>query len=61
MNIALLSEEGRARYKKTICEKLWLEYYNNTLRHHGIITEKEYLKMREAILIRTGKLLKDVQ
>lgn len=61
MNIASLSAEGRTRYKKVICEQLWLEYYNDTLRQHRIIAEKVYLKMHEAILIRTEKLLKGVQ
>lgn len=58
MNIALLSEEGREHYKRVICEELWLTYYNDTLRRHGIITEKEHMKMYGAILVRTGRLLK---
>lgn len=61
MNYAQLSAEGQACYKKAICEELWLKYYNDTLRRNRIITEKEYLRMHEAILIRTGRLLQEVQ
>lgn len=58
MNYARLSEEGRLLYKKVVCEELWLKYFNNTLRRHRIITEREYLRMHEMILVRTGELLK---
>lgn len=61
MNYAQLSAEGKAYYKKVICEELWLKYYNDTLRRHRIITEKEYLIMHEVILVRTGRLLQDLQ
>lgn len=61
MNFAQLSAEGKECYKKVICEELWLKYYNDTLRRHGIITDKEYLKMHEVILVRTARLLQEVQ
>lgn len=61
MNASSLSENGKERYKQVICEELWLKYCNDTLRRHKVITEKEYLKMNNSILIRTGRLLKEIQ
>lgn len=61
MTYTQYSEEGKALYKKVICEELWLRYFNDTLRRHRIITERDYLKMNEAILVRTSQLLCEVQ
>lgn len=61
MTYTQYSEEGKTLYKKVICEKLWLRYFNDTLRRHRIITERDYLKMNEAILVRTSQLLCEVQ
>ena len=30
-------------------EAIWLHYYNNYLREHGIITEDEWRKMRRLV------------
>lgn len=60
INVALLSEEGKELYKKVICEELWLNYYNSTLRRHKVITEREYLNMHEVILKRKNQLLREI-
>lgn len=60
INVARLSEKGRELYKKVICEELWLNYYNSTLRKHKVITEREYLNMHEVILKRTNQLLREL-
>lgn len=59
--MALLSEEGRELYKKVICEELWLKYYNRTLKRYKVISEREFLKMNEAILARTSRLLEGIR
>ena len=61
MIVALLSEEVKERYKKAICEDLWLKYFNSTLHKQGIITEREYLKMNTLIVERTQRLLKRIE
>lgn len=61
MNVTLLSEEEKERYKKAICEDLWLKYFNRTLHNQGVITEREYLKMNTLIVERTQRLLKWIE
>lgn len=60
MNIAQLSEKEKERYKKVICEELWLRYFNDTLRKKNIISEWEYRMMFVKIIERTGFLLKGI-
>ena len=44
------------RKKQSILEKLWLTYYNDTLYHHGVITQDEYNRMRVKIKTRAGSM-----
>ena len=63
MQDGYFDEQGTATEKaqRMLVWQVWLKYYNDTLRRNRIITEKEYLRMHEAILIRTGRLLQEVQ
>lgn len=58
MDYTKLSDEGKAKCKRAALEELWLKYYNDTLRKHGLITELEHRKMSLKILERTRMLLK---
>lgn len=58
MDYTMLSDKAKARCKKVVLEELWLKYYNDTLRKHGIITELEHRKMSLKISERTRMLLK---
>lgn len=35
--------------KRSVVEKMWLNYYNNVLLEKGLITESQYRKMRVSI------------
>lgn len=35
--------------KRNVVEKMWLNYYNNTLLEKGLITESQHRKMRVSI------------
>lgn len=35
--------------KRNVVEKMWLNYFNNTLLEKGLITEAQYRKMRISI------------
>ena len=61
MRINELSSEGRERYKKIVCEELWLRYFNDTLRKQRIITEHEHQMMFLKIIERTANLSKGIQ
>lgn len=39
--------------KAIIIEKLWLIYFNDTLRSRGLITEEQWVKMYTKINLRT--------
>ncbi len=47
-----MAEQNRSDIKreKQMAEQLWLEYFNNYLFEHGVITEKERNRMVSAIL-----------
>ena len=40
---------GNSMRVKRVAEQLWLEYFNNYLFEHGVITEKERNRMVSAI------------
>ena len=40
---------GNSMREKRVAEQLWLEYFNNYLFEHGVITEKERNRMVFAI------------
>lgn len=61
MNAALLSPEGKEQYKKSVCEELWLRYFNDTLRKQRIITDYEHRRMLLKIKERTASLSKGIQ
>lgn len=61
MDYTKLSDESKARCKKAVIEELWLKYYNDTLRKHGLITEIEHRKMSLKISERTRMLLKSAK
>ena len=61
MNVALLSPEGKEKYKKIVCEELWLRYFNDTLRKQRIITEYEHRAMLLKIMERTSNLSEGIQ
>ena len=61
MNMGSLSPEGKERYKSIICEELWLKYYNSTLLKHGIITDREYMRMNIRISQRTCAMLEKLK
>ena len=42
--------------KRTIMERLWLTYYNDTLYEQGVITEDERNKMRIKIKSRARQM-----
>lgn len=60
-DIQKLLPESREKYKKIICEELWLRYFNDTLRKQQIITEHEHRMMFLKILERTASLSKGIQ
>lgn len=61
MDYTKLSDEGKRKCEKAVVEELWLMYYNNTLRKHGLITEIEHRKMSLKISERTRMLLKSAK
>ena len=40
---------AREAEKRNVVEKMWLNYYNNTLLEKGLITESQHRKMRVSI------------
>ena len=60
-DIQKLPPESREKYKKIICEELWLRYFNDTLRRQRVITEHEHRMMLLKIMERTASLMKGVQ
>ena len=42
--------------KRSILEKLWLTYYNDTLYEQGVITEAEHNRMRVKIKTRGSSM-----
>lgn len=61
VNVARLSPEGKEKYKKIVCEELWLRYFNDTLRRQRVITEHEHRMMHLKIMERTASLTKGIQ
>ena len=55
MKKALLDD---AQEKRAV-EDIWLNYFNHYLFEQGTISEKEYQKMTEKIVIRSAKLSGD--
>ena len=43
--------------KRSVVEKMWLHYYNNTLLEKGLITESQHHKMRVSINSRQSSAL----
>jgi len=41
--------EANEAAKRNVIEKMWLNYYNNTLLEKGVITEAQHRKMRVSI------------
>ena len=41
--------EAKEAVKRNVVEKMWLNYYNNTLLEKGLITETQHRKMRVSI------------
>ncbi len=35
--------------KKLVAEEIWLHYFNDYLHDHGVISEREYLRMKLTI------------
>ena len=52
MKKALFDENS----EKRLSEDIWLNYFNRYLFEHGTISEKEYKKMTEKIVMRKSKL-----
>ena len=52
---ALTNEE----LEKTFAEDVWLNYFNRYLFEHGTISEKEYGRTTEKIIMRKSKLSRD--
>ena len=50
-----LTPEERERI---VAETIWLNYFNKQLFQHGTITEKEYRRMFEKIIVREGQALR---
>ena len=44
--------------KRIVAETIWLNYFNKQLFQHGTITEKEYRRMFEKIIVREGQALR---
>ena len=42
-------DEAKEAAKRNVVEKMWLNYYNNTLLEKGLITETQHRKMRVSI------------
>ncbi len=51
---ALSNEQKR----KNAVEKMWLNYYNNTLLEKGLISESQHRKMRIMISSRKGSAVR---
>lgn len=49
--------EPKEAAKRNVVEKMWLNYYNNTLLEKGLITESQHRKMRVSINSRKSSAL----
>ena len=54
---ACTNEENEAK-KRYVIEKMWLNYFNNSLLEKGLITEAQYRKMKTQINSRKASALK---
>ena len=45
--------------EKRFAEDVWLNYLNRYLFEHGTISEKDYKKMTEKIVVRRSKIRRD--
>ncbi len=50
-----LTDAEREKIEKRFAEDVWLNYFNKYLFEHGTISEKEYKKMIEKIVMRRSK------
>ena len=53
---AYANEENEAK-KRCVVEKMWLNYFNNSLLEKGLITEAQYRKMKIHINSRKASAL----
>ena len=47
--------KGTVQTPDKVLERLWLNYYNDTLYSRGLITKIEYFMMRKLIMERSSK------
>ena len=50
-----LTDAEREKIEKQFAEEAWLNYFNRYLFEHGTISQKEYMKMTEKIVIHINK------